>query len=91
VHEAGDTHGSKNTPKRQSEDAGNLQGAAKRDGDTHKRNIDNDKHKDCKDELIKSVDEIANITNEQYEKFFEKLYNDTVSGKNTVNPWKGIL
>jgi hypothetical protein len=91
VHEAGDTHGAKNTPLRQSEDAGNLQNAAKRDGDAHKRNIKNDKHKGCADELNKSVDAIGNISNDKYEKFFKKLYDDTISGKNTVNPWKGIL
>ena len=25
------------------------------------------------------------------EKFFEKLIQDTLKGKNTVDPWKGIL
>ncbi len=91
VHKAGDTHGAKNTEDRMSGDSKNLQGAAQRDGNTHKRNTKNDKHKDCAGAIAEAAEEIGSITNEQYNKFFDKLLDDTLKGKNTVNPWKGIL
>lgn len=91
VHKAGDTHGAKNTDTRMSGDSDNLQKAAKRDGDTHKRNTNNDKHKDCAGAIAEAAEEIGNITNDQYNKFFDKLIGDAIKGKNTVDPWKGIL
>ncbi|WP_157671077.1 hypothetical protein [Chitinibacter sp. GC72] len=92
VHEAGETHGSGNNNKdRIASDSKNLQKAAKRDGETHKKNIKTDKHKDCAEALNKAVDEIGEISKDQYEKFFEKLYKDADSGKVTRNPWKDIL
>ena len=91
VHKAGDTHGAKNSETLRSNDSDNLQKAAKRDGETHKRNTNNDKHKDCAGAIAKAADEIGNITKGQYNKFFDKLIDDALKGKNTVNPWKGIL
>ena len=34
---------------------------------------------------------IGKISNKQYDSFLGKLIDDTVSGKKTTNPWKGIL
>ena len=72
-------------------DSRDLQGAAKKDNQAHRKNIKNDKHKDCAAALNQAADEIDKISNDQYEKFFEKLIQDTLKGKNTVDPWKGIL
>ncbi len=91
VHKAGRTHGNKNNPNQVSGDSGDLQGAAKKDNQAHRKNIKNDKHKDCAAALNQAADEIDKITNDQYEKFFEKLIQDTLKGKNTADPWKGIL
>ena len=50
-----------------------------------------DKHKGCKGALNKAADEIDAITNDQYNKYFDKLIDDVLDGKNTIDPWKGIM
>lgn len=71
--------------------SGGLAGAAKRDNKAHREHIKNDKHKGCKEALNKAADEIDAISNDQYNQYFDKLIDDMVSGKNTTDPWKGIL
>ena len=90
VHAAGETYKSKNKPLYK-DDAKDLAGAAKRDNTAHRKNIDNDKHKGCKGALNKAADEIDAITNDQYNKYFDKLIDDVLDGKNTIDPWKGIM
>jgi len=90
VHAAGETYKSKNKPLYK-DDAKDLAGAAKRDNAAHRKNIDNDKHKGCKGALNKAADEIDAITNDQYNKYFDKLIDDVLDGKNTIDPWKGIM
>ena len=90
VHAAGETYESKNKPLYK-DDAKDLAGAAKRDNAAHRKNIDNDKHKGCKGALNKAADEIDAITNDQYNKYFDKLIDDVLDGKNTIDPWKGIM
>ena len=45
----------------------------------------------CKGALNKAADEIDAITNDQYNKYFDKLIDDVLDGKNTIDPWKGIM
>ncbi|EPO4283116.1 hypothetical protein ACUARH_000090 [Pseudomonas aeruginosa] len=72
--------------------AGDLQGISKKESENHRRNMRRgDKNHKCLGALQKATDEIGKISNKQYDDFLIKLIKDTKEGKQTRNPWNGIL
>ncbi|HBN8564160.1 hypothetical protein ACM7D6_00395 [Pseudomonas aeruginosa] len=88
LHREGITNSNPDNKK----NADDLQGISKKEGENHRRNMRRgDKNNKCLDTLKKATDEIGKINNSQYDEFLEKLIKDTRSGKQTRNPWNGIL
>ncbi|KRB03395.1 hypothetical protein [Lysobacter sp. Root690] len=72
--------------------ASDLQKMAREEGRQHRETMRrSDKHHKCLAALQKATGEIGKITNAQYDKFLSKVLDDFKKGKNTTNPWKGIL
>lgn len=88
IHREGITNSNPDNKKH----ADNLQRISKQESENHRRNMRrSDKNHKCLGALKKATDEIGKINNKQYDEFLEKLIKDTRDGKQTRNPWNGII
>lgn len=88
IHRNGITHSNPNNKKY----SGDLQAVAREESRNHRENMRrDDKNHRCMAALQKATGELGKITNKQYDDFLRKLIKDTLSGKQTRDPWKGII